>query len=164
MKKAITALILFLLNGMLLSQSIDQWDLISSGGSLMKKDGLQLSWVVGQSANSIFSGDYGDIYQGFLQNTDWIIINEVSGDDSPLIEITVAPNPAFRRIVIQSNSETLLYAIVNNVLGQPIFNTTLRDQKTEIDMSNFPQGTYFIQVFDSEKRFIKTFKIQKIKL
>jgi len=72
-------------------------------------------------------------------------------------EITVYPNPANDRINVTSGSGKIILICICNMLGKEMISTT----EKEIDVSNLPEGVYFMLVKTSESLFTKKVIIQR---
>lgn len=72
-------------------------------------------------------------------------------------ECTVFPNPAKNTITLKSNVNNVKSVLVTDVLGNEVFSTT--KNVTTIDIGDFPEGHYIIQMIDEEvvclERFTK---------
>ncbi len=76
--------------------------------------------------------------------------------------ITLYPNPATDKLTIENSSLVIghlsLVKIVN-VLGEVVFQSEIHHPKSEIDIKNYEQGVYFVEIKSGEevmrKRFVK---------
>lgn len=79
---------------------------ISSNGGQLEKDGVYLSWTIGQSG---LSGNYSStimfLNSGFEQENDQLFVATLEIDEN-LFEISVFPNPVSRNISLNTISET----------------------------------------------------------
>ncbi len=65
--------------------------------------------------------------------------------------ITIVPNPSNDKITISSFALTVpIQLSIFNVSGERVFEGQLTDIETQIDISNLPQGVYFVRVQDEK--------------
>jgi hypothetical protein len=98
----------------------------------------------------------------FLTSQVFGAINNVSiGDPFKENELSVYPNPSFGLINFKGISGTTgpIKAEVLNSLGQTVFLKTDFKMNEAIDLSNRPQGIYFIQIKDGSK--VQSFNVIK---
>ena len=96
----------------------------------------------------------------FVTVTDTLLIDIVTGLVAPLDQnmIKVYPNPG-KTIVNIEHSNYLSMAgysisIVNSV-AQNVYNSQITSALMSINISSWPPGTYFLQVFDSGSNLIE---------
>lgn len=81
------------------------------------------------------------------------------------IPFTIAPNPTEKslRISLPMLSETDMPVVVHSVLGEKIFAGKIdRDNSTyDLQIENWQQGTYFIEIHENNKRFVQQFQIMR---
>lgn len=74
----------------------------------------------------------------------------------------ISPNPSNNIINININSsKSTGRVIVYNVYGQTIFESTNNSQYMQINVSEWSQGVYFINLYDEQKKLIGTKKLIK---
>lgn len=75
------------------------------------------------------------------------------GIDNSIIEnVSVYPNPTHNLIWIDmSGIEEVTYIEVWNLHGELVFSTTALNGLSEIDLSNFDSGIYFIQLIQNQE-------------
>ncbi|MEN9522569.1 MAG: Secretion system C-terminal sorting domain, partial [Bacteroidota bacterium] len=96
-----------------------------------------------------------DIYVGYDSTQDHNGINEVVEKD-----IAVYPNPANTRCTINLNGYYFQSISIVNMLGSQVyFDDKLNTTKKEIDVSQFPTGSYIIQFNSSQTKFNKKINI-----
>lgn len=83
-------------------------------------------------------------------NSSRIMVDDISIDVSTGINETkftskIYPNPATKNIRIESNQFIKTIRIVN-VLGQEVYNKAISNYGTEINLSNFHSGIYFVNI------------------
>ena len=75
--------------------------------------------------------------------------------------ITVYPNPATDKVIV--NSLKMISTIeIFNINGKKVFATNNLKQQifSEIDLSNFQKGIYFIKIYDGENTYTKKIVLQ----
>jgi len=68
----------------------------------------------------------------------------------------VFPNPSSGKITVENSGDITIY----NVLGKLILLIRISGDKTEIDMSDYPKGIYFIELRSGEKTVIQKLVLQ----
>lgn len=84
------------------------------------------------------------------------------------LELRIYPNPNGGKFKIH-NSKFIIYKMeIYNMLGERILNTCLPDRQaqysipnTQIDISNQPDGIYFLQISDGEKNYFQKLVLEK---
>ncbi len=96
-----------------------------------------------------------DIYVGYDSTQDHIGINDVTEKD-----ISVYPNPSDTKFTINFNGYYFQSISIVDLLGRQIyFDYKLTTTKKEIDVSQFPTGSYIIQFNASQTKFNKKINI-----
>jgi len=75
--------------------------------------------------------------------------------------IKIYPNPGTDILTIQTDDIKSLYSLkISNTLNQPVYQTTLNQPLTTIDLKSWSlSGTYFVQLFDYTGKLIEVKKI-----
>jgi hypothetical protein len=69
------------------------------------------------------------------------------------VQAELFPNPTAGNVTVICNEKTTL--AVYNSLGQLIYSTNIKEQKTQIDLNKEPNGIYFIRIGTLTKKIIK---------
>ena len=93
-----------------------------------------------------------EVIKGALAATLYFARNtlSVSVQNLKSTEIKLVPNPASNSIKISSESNSDIQIIFSNQLGERVFETKAKYNKT-IDVSTLPAGIYFLSIFDQKK-------------
>ena len=153
---------LFLNYNQLQGQSIARQVIGITGGSSNTSFGT-INWTAGQTAVAhVKSSDQNySLTQGF-QQPNLSIVPDFVGTD---FHINVFPNPTqdLLQVTLWDYSQKNLRMSLSNVTGQILIpNLLINPWENEIDLTQFPAGTYFLKVFDKDQR-TKSFKIIKTK-
>jgi hypothetical protein len=131
----------------------------TSNGNLSNVYGA-ISYSIGQSFYSNSSNGSGQITQGIQQ------IYEISQLGIPVFDceysIQVFPIPFQNVLTLEVSklvSEKFSYKLLN-LEGKQIAENNISENKTNIEMSQLPISTYFIEVYEGNKQ-IQSFKIIK---
>ena len=73
---------------------------------------------------------------------------------------SISPNPSSGKFTID-NSKGVSELVITNILGEKIYKQIIDSGKTEIDLSNQPEGIYFVQVKNDAKTIARKVVIQK---
>ena len=80
-------------------------------------------------------------------------------------KIKVSPNPSnyLVNIDMSKKSETNHQLILSTLNGEKVWTTNSSSITNQIDLTNYPNGTYLLSVQEIESKKIENFKIVKIK-
>ena len=123
------------------------------------------AWSDGQTTATI-SGLEAGIYTVTITDqagcftiaTDTIISTPAAGINniSDAFTFNVYPNPARSLVTVQlSKTGATTSFKLENVLGQTLLTKTLADPQTQLDLSAYPDGVYFIEVKQGDRRAVK---------
>lgn len=101
---------------------------------------------------------YSQANQNLLLVDDIAIYNTLGKDDFSGAAFKFYPNPV-KDILNLSHLQNITNVEVYNLLGQKVFENTLDDNTTQVDMSNLSSGNYFVKVTaDNQTKTIKVIK------
>lgn len=110
------------------------------------------TYVKGQSIFSVATtGTYYFGIHGYSEaNSNRLLVDDISIEVSTDITETnltskIYPNPAKNNIRVESNQIIKMIRILN-VLGQEVYSKTLSNYGTEVNVSNFHSGIYFVNI------------------
>ncbi len=148
-----------LLTMQLYAQSIERATFDIAGG-VATTDQYEVHYSLGQLFTKTI--DLGDIIvsEGFIQGS----IEEVTTPVIlfPEMEVRASPNPSFDFIRIRTsaslpNSTIMLF----DVTGKMIINKSF-EQDMEIQVKQFPTGTYLLNWVDANRQLVRQFKVVKL--
>ena len=77
-------------------------------------------------------------------------------------DFRIYPNPAATLLNIESSNEFSIESVtLIDAMGRVVLNEPIRNAKTAIDISDFPNGMYVVRLFSSRGNFNKSLLIQK---
>jgi len=126
---------------------------IGSAGGDFKNETASVSWTIGEVVTETLTTDSYILAQGFHQGN--LVVNRIQKELPVNFQIKTYPNPVKDILIIESEDPGFEYQLIN-VHGRVISNGFIHSSSEEIDFTNLPPGTYFLQV---EKH--KTHKIIK---
>lgn len=132
----------------------------ASGGNGLSSSG-SMSFTVGQvSYQSVESN--GSVSEGVQQAFEIYTVG--ISDFSIKVELLVYPNPTADQLTLQCTSEKkeILNYRLKDASGKLLLEQPVTEEKALIDLLNYANGAYFLEVFNAEKS-IQTFKIIKNK-
>jgi hypothetical protein len=136
---------------------------IISTGLNSTGNGGTISYSIGQPACDFNSGNNGTISQGVQHPYEIYLDSTVSNDNSNLIlDLIAFPNPTTDQLLLSYSdfkNEKLSYQLYN-YQGELISIKNCENDKTLIDLKNYPSSTYILSII-KEKKIIKTFRIIK---
>ena len=136
-------------------------EVISTAGDHFEAANISLSWTVGEPVIETYDSGSNELTQGFHQTN--LLVTSVADLDEDVL-IRVFPNPTSGEVNIEYTgldddlTVSLFDASGKRILVRYIFDQT---NSTEIDLSNFASGGYFLHVQNANFQTIKTFKILK---
>jgi len=154
MKKTILAA--FMLPISLISFSQNQ-EVLGSAGETFVGTAARIDYTVGESIISTGVSGSSQITQGFHQTNLTITLIE----ENDAIGVNVFPNPVVDFLTISNkNEDQNLTVLLTDVNGKRLYSWKLNSSTTEIDVSNYETGIYFVNISNA-KNNIKSFKILK---
>jgi OOP family OmpA-OmpF porin len=76
--------------------------------------------------------------------------------------ISIYPNPVNDKLVVKSSEfRSKTEIIIYNLIGEKIYDSEIRNAKTEIDVSTLPKGIYFVQLKSEKKTSSQKFIISR---
>lgn len=155
--RIIFASLFFVLNGI---AAYAQSDIVPFGGDAT--DGsVTVSYTVGQVAVQVNSDGGTTIYEGVQQPYE---IQIIGIDNYPGITLNamVYPNPTVENVQLKIDNEQLKGEVrVSDMSGKLLFLKRIEGMITEIPMSDFATGTYFVNVCKGQQ-MLKSFKVIKL--
>ena len=142
--------------------SYGQRDVVASGGDAVGSTG-SVSYSVGQIAyESIITNTLGSVYQGVQQPFEIVEVLTIP-DIKSTFSATLYPNPAASSVILSldlATSGTDLNYEVTDMNGKILREGKISNNETIIDVENFAQACYFVNIIEANKR-IKSFKLLK---
>lgn len=160
MERKKTILLGVLLFGCGLSNVHAQANLTATGGDANGTGSL--SYSIGQVFYKTNSGNEGTVAQGVQQAYEISTAVGIEEFDEITLDFNIYPNPTIDFLTLDVKDfpiEELDYTLYD-FNGRILENKNLNQNKTIIDMINYPPATYFLKVSDGTK-IMKTFKIIK---
>jgi hypothetical protein len=65
------------------------------------------------------------------------------------------PNPSSGKFFIQTNNQNNVQLTVRNELGMCVWKKDCSNRNTEIDLTSFPKGMYFVEIVSQDERVVK---------
>jgi hypothetical protein len=152
--------ILFFTSLLVSSLGFSQRDVVSTGGDASGSGG-SVSYSVGQIAYESASGSNGSINQGVQQPFEIFVLAIPELDES--FTATLFPNPTATSVILSldiTKEGTRLVYELTDVTGKIIRNGRILSNETIINVEEFAEACYFVNVLDGNKR-VKTFKLLK---
>jgi hypothetical protein len=76
-------------------------------------------------------------------------------ENSALSDVTIYPNPSNGQYTLKGNNINSI--VVYNLIGEKVFQSAINSTTSEIDLSNMPNGVYFIKI-----QVLQTFFTKKV--
>ena len=141
---------------------------IASAGIHAKGGDYHLHWTAGETAAGQYTTNSEGLTEGFnqfLEFDDDCDCKKIMGTftiNRQTVEITAFPNPADQLLIIQSSPNSLpLNIILTDITGKILKEQSLKNDRTELDVSDIPNALYFLTATDGF-HFLHTMKINVI--
>lgn len=136
-------------------------EVISSGGTYVKANGIALSWTLGEMVTETLSNGTFKLTQGFQQSK--LGTTAVDNILIPGLSLTVYPNPisAILNIRIDKGDYSQLQYSLLTIDGKILLNNKITKDLTPIDMQAYRAGNYLLKISKKNGDPVKTVKIVK---
>lgn len=149
MKNWILIVLLFMIPTILVGQSVSP-SLISSSGSQVNTDQLQLQWSLGEFVISQTTDPGLQLSLGFHQNlAPGSSTSKTLPQPEPPYQVFPNPTTAFIKIEMLKHSGLILYKI-QDALGNLILNGSFVNN-TSVNVTSLPEGIYFLTLSQRHK-------------
>ena len=138
---------------------------IASAGSYYESANLRLSYTLGEIAVSTLSTTNLILTQGFQQPT--LIISSVNDPDEFDWSIIAYPNPVSDYLNVSFNFMDKQDIIIelSDITGKKVlferYDGMIGKEEKSVSFSNLKSGIYILNIYNTERTFLKTVKIQK---
>ena len=132
-------------------------ELISSSGDYYETSELSLEWSIGEIMTETFTEGSLILTQGLHQS--YFTITALDELPPTLSNISVYPNPATQYFYINTSQTDLKYTITD-IAGKIIAQDNVNG-KTKVNISNYTNNIYFLNIIEKDNTSKKTFKIIK---
>ncbi len=140
-------------------QIIESPTLVNNANYYRSNSGIQFQSSFGELSVETLSFDDIAISQGFVQS--FIELVPVSGIPASDLKVTVGPVPCRNFLVIEQSGNEQLRVQLLDAGGRLLNAVMLSQSRFDMDMSNLPEGTYFLTINKGQQPFFKTIKIIK---
>ena len=142
---------------------------VNATGGNASGSGGSVSYSVGQVIYTTNTGTNGSITQGVQQPFEISVVTGIEEAKSVNLMISAYPNPTTGYLVLKVDAsatlsiQSLRYQLYD-MNGKLLENKEIKNNETNIDMSNLVPATYFVKVIKTQgiaSQEVKTFKIIK---
>ncbi len=124
---------------------------LMTNGKNYRVEGMRCYWREGELVFKYGERDCDEVYQEYH--------NGIEEDDPSTGSgtLTVYPNPTHGVLFVETRRATSLQAEtyrITNLMGQTLMTGTITNDVQWIDVSNLPEGMYFITVGDATRKFV----------
>lgn len=137
-------------------------NVVSSAGDNYQNNYATMQVTIGEIITETISENGVTMTQGF-QQTDIIVKPEIVDEQSISI-VNVYPNPAVHSIKIDFGGnpfDDCVFELLNNK-GQRLMSASIRENITEIPLSQFVAGIYHLRVHSTKSNYKQSFTIEKL--
>jgi len=140
-------------------------EIVSSAGETFQGNNMQIDWTLGELAITTIQNSSQQVTQGFHQPN--YTITSIDELPQKIGEIKVYPNPTSDRIEMKLNFDQNrnIKIQLKDFNGRLIWSTEINVSQIEHveNISNLPNGNYFLTFLIDNNKSFQTFKIQKLK-
>ena len=144
------------------AQTLTQEVKASSGGFYQQING-SMQVTMGEPLTESYSNSSAKLYQGFEQGSYAIVsVEELTTIEN--LNVNLFPNPSngIFKVDIKSDDVVTFTIDVKDVLGKTIISKSVKSNEIEtIDLTAFASSMYHLSISNTEKNYLKTFKIIK---
>lgn len=160
--KASFILTLLLLGGLALHAQDASPSVLGSAGTTSQTGTVEISWTLGEMAIASLDAPQAQLTQGFHQPQ--IVVTVLADAFPDTWEVKAFPNPVSEILHVRWNaSNHPVHLRFTNLSGQVLFQHQVENANaTQFQVSDYPQGSYFLEVFDQHGSHAKTFKVEVI--
>ncbi len=161
--KATFILAILLLGGLGLQAQSTTLEVLGNGGGSASQGDAQLTWTLGELSIVTLDDPQATLTQGFNQTN--VVVTSVKDDFPQTWEVKAFPNPVSEVLHVRWNESTQPVNLrFTNLSGQVLFQTKVDGAtETQFQVTNYAQGNYFLEVFDTDGTQGKTFKVEVIR-
>lgn len=140
--------------------ALGQSSIVSSGGDAQGNGGTA-AYSLGQVAYTSNSSNSGTINEGVQQAFEIFVTTGID-EIGIKLEMVVYPNPTsdFLILEVKEYLDADLRYELTDIKGNSLFNKNLTGPKSEINLTELANATYFLTVYN-RSQILKTFKIIK---
>ena len=136
-------------------------ELISTSSAFVEKDGIKISWSIGEVVIGTISNNDIELTQGFLQPL-IIDIFPTGIEEMYRLDMIAYPNPVFDKVLFKGEDPMGEYNIrLVDKTGKVLLERRMNYNDLSVDMSKYNYGTYFIEVIESGSNKRRVFSIIK---
>jgi hypothetical protein len=144
------------------AQTLTQEVKASSGGFYQQING-SMQVTMGEPLTESYSNSSAKLYQGFEQGSYAIVsVEELTTIEN--LNVNLFPNPSngIFKVDIKSDDVLTFTIDVKDALGKSIISKIVKSNEIEtIDLTAFASSMYHLTISNSDKNYLKTFKIIK---
>lgn len=116
-------------------------------------DFLKIPWWEAAVELNCFSENNQMLYPTFDSTSACTILTSVAQNNNA-INFIIAPNPGNGRFQMVVSDTDFKNVTITDILGNSILKKQLQNEKTNIDLSEHPNGIYFVRIIDSNGNFV----------
>ena len=160
--KVIYALLLLVSTGLVLQAQRLSPEVLANAGGHGNQSNVQLSWTLGELSIATGTSSQNTLTQGFHQTQ--LVITEVEDAFPETWEVKAYPNPVSDLLHVSwGGTEETVGLRFTNMAGQVLLTDQVEGSATQVNVEQFPQGIYFLEVYTPAGTQGKTFKVEVVR-
>jgi len=164
MKKLLLSILIIPSLGITYCQSISS-EVNTTAGEYFTNGNSSISWTIGEIVTETFVSNNNTLTQGFQQSL--LYVFSINENVDSIFNINVFPNPTngILNILIHSKLNTPIGIKLFDTHGHCLFDKEIMGNNNiyeKINFTNYPNSVYLLNVISSKRKFVKSFKIQKV--
>lgn len=116
-------------------------------------DFLKIPWWEAAVALNCFSENNQTLYPVFDNTSACTILTSIANNDNT-VNFSILPNHSNGRFQLVISDADFKNVTITDVLGNNILKKQINNESTVIDLSEYPNGIYFVKTIDSKGNFI----------
>lgn len=137
-------------------------DVIATAGSFYANNTYSVSWTIGECIPETYANATNKLTQGFQQGI--YDIKTVADYTENGMKINLYPNPAtdFINLEMQMTDQKDYFYQLFDTNGKCLKNQKITSVQSQINLVGYSSNSYILNVFSTDQKLLKSFKILKI--
>lgn len=133
----------------------------ASQGNYNESQNMSLSWTLGDYMIATVKNDQAILTQGFQQPL--LIIKKIDTDKNNAFTCTIYPNPTRGMLTLEVFENSDAYQVeVLDIMGRSVKKLTTKEVISNIDLSNYSAGQYYVRLSSVDHIKVSVFEIIKL--
>ena len=142
---------------------VNAQEAVTASGGNASGNGGSISYTVGQVNYTNVKSSSGSISQGVQQPFEISVVSGIEEIQNITLSVQAYPNPTTNNLTLKCDELKAKHyrAILFDINGRVLSEQNILTAETIIPMEQYGKQTYFLKVYETPTREVKTFKIIK---